>query len=116
MSLYKITPSFYRYVWSDIFPVLYSVNREQELKRLVAWAKRKRLSKPMHLYESRLRDEQARILRFRLYHRHLVPLAYLIHSVTYSIFPLPSYHRKGAARGYTFKKLTNQSKAYSMLK
>jgi hypothetical protein len=36
--------------------------------------------------------------------RNLVPLAYLIHTVTYDLFPPPGYYKKGAASGYSARK------------
>ena len=99
-----MAPSLYRRMLHEVYPILCAVNREHELHRLIAWAEQKRLEKPLRLYTNRLRDEEARILRHRIRHPRLVPLAYLIHSVTYGVFPPPEFHHKGAAKGYGFKR------------
>lgn len=99
-----MTPSLLRTLLNEVYPILCAVNREHELNRLVQWTKRKKLAKPLDLYESRLADEQKRILRYRMHDPHMVSLAYLIHTVSYGVFPPPEFHRKGAASGYRYKK------------
>jgi hypothetical protein len=104
MRKYKFSRSILRVLLHEVYPILRSVNRQHELTRLIAWAKRKNLSNPLQLYSDKLVQEEARVLRYRMHNTHLVALAYLIHRVAYGVFPPPQYHRRGAARGYRLAK------------
>jgi hypothetical protein len=100
MHTYKARASDYRRLLRALYPILCAVNRRHELYRLITWAKTKKLAGPLCLYKSRLADEEARILRYRMQNPHLVSLASLIHSLTYSVFPPPRYLKKDAAKAY----------------
>lgn len=104
MSEYKISPSLYQVMFYDLYPILCSINRQHELRRLIAWAEQKKLEKPLRLYRNRLRDEEARLLRYRIDRPRLVRLEYIVHKIVYGVFPPPRYTRKGAANGYSIKK------------
>ena len=75
MKKYKLSLLLFHRLRYEFLPVLRSVNRQHELHRLVVWAERKRLAKPRHLYENRLRDEEDRLLRYRMTDPRLVSLA-----------------------------------------
>lgn len=52
---------------ADFLCSLRALNRRCELQRLVAWAEGKRLERPLRLYRDRLREEDARLLRYRIH-------------------------------------------------
>ena len=104
MRKYKMALSVYQTLLCELYTILRAVNREEELNRLAQWAKRKRLARPLRLYENWLADEKQRILRYRMNSPRLVSLAYLVHRVIYGVFPPPEFYRKGAAEGYNSRK------------
>ena len=45
---------------------LHSLNRANELRRLMAWARRKRLEGPLDLYTSRMVEEETKLMKLSL--------------------------------------------------
>ncbi len=87
--------------WQATYRLLWLLNRRAELKRLIVWAKRKKLVGPTRCYEDRLFEVEEKLLRFSLRFRHLVQWAYLVYQINGCLFPAPRYPRRGAASGYS---------------
>ena len=82
------------------FSILNVYNRQRELLRLQAWARRKQLAHPERLYRYRLDDEVVRLSRYTVQYPTLTRLAGLVHSLNNLFFPPPRYPRRGSAAGY----------------
>lgn len=89
--------------------VVRTLHRYDELVDLIAWAKRKRLYKPLYCYQSRLEDEEKRLFRATVRTPRLVQLASIIHCFKKQLLPSPRYYRGYAAKYRRFN-LTNQPK------
>src|SRR3989304_5925089 len=85
--------------WATFRRTFVSLNRQAELARLIAWAKRKRLSGPLALYTRHLSDEQVRCAHYALRCHRTAKLAYVVHTLTSPLRPRPVYLRPGAAAG-----------------
>lgn len=103
-----------RQAMRQFFSILYSLNRRAELKRLVTWAQKKRLSGPQRHYEFLLTDTEVRLARYNLQYRRLTTIAYVFHRMNYLLFPEPTYISQGSARVYRKVRLTSiHQKSYS---
>lgn len=109
-------PNGVRVFLEDLYPILYAVNQQDELWRLIVWAKEKKATKAQQLYEARLRDVDRRILSYRINHISMYFAAYEIHNLARLMFPPPKRHRKGAAGGYRLVKGERRTRTYSMMK
>src|SRR5260221_7919287 len=83
-------------LWHDFWMDYHSLNRQGELKRLIQWAQRKRLAKPLNLYRQRLEDEQVRHARYVITSPRSVTIAHFFHVLTSLFRPTPRYYRKGS--------------------
>ncbi len=92
----------YRYwrAWGNFRAILGILHRRAELRQLIKWATRKRLTKPLRLYERRLQEEEDRLFQYRRRARHLLIWAQIVRWIGALIAPSPRYHRKGAAAKY----------------
>lgn len=93
-------------MFREFYSILCTFNRRAELKRLAAWAERKRLPGPRRLYLFRLADEETRLLRHRFRSPRLIAwarLAYWLHGL---VNPAPRYPAKGAAAKYRYRQQT----------
>jgi len=90
----------YRNNWNDFWSAVHSLNRKTELLRLVQWAKRKRLTGPLKLYLTRLRQEEASIMRLRARSPKILVGARLVHCISNIVSPTPRYYPKGSAKRY----------------
>lgn len=91
---------------SAFWGALATFNRRRELTRLSHWASVKGYQQPLRLYRWQLQDEEMRIGRHSLQHRHAVRFAYLVHIFNTIFFSSPRYFRKGIARHYSRSPLT----------
>lgn len=115
MSVYYFPRSTPRLILHELYSILCTLNRRNELSRLVCWAERRELPHPLRLYRTRLVDEEKRILRYRVNSPRLLRYAYFLHYLSRFINPTPQYLAKGSARIYSARGLTPQPKAYSIL-
>src|SRR4051812_7496610 len=90
----------HRLAWREFYSIFCALNRRAELLRLVAWAKRKRLTRPQKLYESRLRDIEKLLLLYALHSPHLARSARTLHQLSRLVFPAPRYFPQGSAAIY----------------
>ena len=100
MNEYKICSPSYEGKCREFYRILCLYNRRSELNRLVAWAKRKRLSRSLHLYKNRLEDTERILFRYRVESPRITALAYRVHQFGYFLFPQSRYPAKGSASGY----------------
>src|SRR4051812_4287130 len=100
MNKYKVYGLGFRANCRDFYRIFCTYNRRSELRRLAAWAKRKRLSRPLHLYKSRLEDTERILFRYRVETPGMTALAYRVHHLAYFLFPPSRYPARGSARGY----------------
>jgi NADPH-dependent ferric siderophore reductase len=82
------------------FRLLARYNRCRELRRLIGWAKQKRLRHPQRLYTLRLQDEDVRLSRDVMQYRTLASVAFWVHRFNTLCFAAPRYPRRGLAAGY----------------
>jgi hypothetical protein len=90
----------YRNNWNDYWSAVHSLNRKAELIRLVQWAKRKRLTGPLKLYLTRLRQEENSIMHLRARNPKILAGARLMHCISNFVSPTPRYYPKGSAKHY----------------
>ena len=96
MNWYKRSKLRYR-----IFvEALHCKNRIGELHRLKAWARRKRLAGPQWLYESRLVEEEHKLMKISIRFPTEVRGACLVHAISNLVSPTPRYMPKGSASVY----------------
>lgn len=103
--------------WQEICSLIGILNRRVELRQLICWARRKRLSGPRRAYENRLIDEELRLGRYVLvYPRFTLTLRWL-HWIGRRALPrLRRRPRSGAAARYRAYNLTLvQNPAYSKI-
>ncbi len=91
--------------WRDVWVVYWSLNRQQELKRLLQWARHKQLAKPYRAYRLRMQDEQVRQAQYSLIAPHTTKLARIIHFLTTPVRANPHYPRTGSAAFYRSRRL-----------
>ena len=82
---------------------LHSLNRVDELRRLMAWARRKRLEGPLRLYTSRMVEEECKIMKISSRFPNQVRLARVVHMISILVSPKPRYMPKGSASLYRYK-------------
>jgi hypothetical protein len=89
------------------------LGREAELHRLIAWATRKRLTKPRKVYQNRLYETQVALTRIRIRSPRIWHLAWVCFTIADWLFPPPRHLQKGSGAGYKFKprRLTGQAKS-----
>lgn len=81
--------------------ILYLLNREEELQRLVKWAIRKRLPGPRKCYEDHLEDVERKLLRCRMETPQAAQWARRAHVLKRLLVSRPRYPQRGAAVGYS---------------
>jgi hypothetical protein len=79
---------------------LHCTNRIGELHRLKAWAKRKRLTEPLRFYESRLAEEEHKLMKISMRFPNEMRWARLVHAISNLVSPTPRYLPRGSASGY----------------
>lgn len=84
-----------------------------ELVDLIAWAKRKRLYKPLSCYQNRLEDEANRLFRATVRTPRLVQLASIVHCFKKQLLPTPRYYRGYAAKYRRFNLTGKPKESYS---
>jgi hypothetical protein len=114
MKLYEIPGQCFLGLYQEWHTILQVYNRQKQLSGLIAWAKRKRLSRPRKLYEHRLEEEQNRLFRYKLGSPRLSSLAYIAYVIRRIFIPTPRYPRKGSASIYHYNRLTQKKKSHSI--
>lgn len=82
------------------YQILCTINRRNELYRLVTWAKRKKHAGVSRAYWNLAVAEEKKIMRYFQDYPYFTRVAYRMHQLTQVLFPLPKYYPVGAARGY----------------
>jgi hypothetical protein len=95
--------------------ILHSLNRRNELSRLISWAGRKRLPKPLKLYQFRYANEEQRLFRYAISCPRLTSFARFLFHINRLISSPPRYMPKGSAQIYRKHLLTKPSKSHSIL-
>jgi len=85
---------------NDIIGLIRVLSRQDDLQQLFQWAKRKRLSRPQKLYQSRLHDEEIRLNRYLVRYPTMTVWAGRIHGLWRSLAPKTHYYRHGYAAKY----------------
>lgn len=98
-----------------IVTFLQILNRRNELRRLVTWASRKRLSMPLRLYHIRLTDEERWLFRYRINAPWKLLAARIIFRFKQMITPSLRYIPKGSAKAYRVSRLTHHIKSHNIL-
>lgn len=80
--------------------ILYLMNRQDELQRLVRWAVQKELAGPRKCYEGHLEDVEQKLLRCRVQSPGAAKLAYRASFLKRILFHPPRYPARGSAAGY----------------
>lgn len=80
--------------------ILYLMNRQDELQRLVRWAVRNRLTGPRKCYEGHLEDVERKLWRCRVQSLGAAKLAYRASFLKRILFRPPRYPARGSAAGY----------------
>lgn len=101
--------SFYQH-WRDCRASLVTLNRMSELKRLIAWAEKRGLTKVRNAYQVKLVDEERRLFRYTLRSPRHTVWAKRLRLLNTIISPAPRYPAKGAAAIYSSKKLRSLSR------
>jgi len=80
--------------------IVNTLNRRNDLYNLIAWAERKRLTKPLKFYWFRVMDEEHRVLVYGVRDPHLTKLAHAIHNLQTVFAFKPVYYLRGSAACY----------------
>ncbi len=86
-------------------------HRRRELKQLIRWARRKGLEGPLRAYQSKLGDEETRLMFYRMRSPHLVTCAYVLVFIHWLIIPEPRTYQRGHAA--KFKSRSRTVRAYA---
>lgn len=82
---------------------LYSLNRRQELRRLMAWAQSKQLEKPLNHYTSLMVEEENKLFKISYRFPKQMLLARVVHVISNLVSPKPRYLPRGSASSYRYK-------------
>ena len=82
---------------------LHSLNRANELRRLMAWARRKRLEGPLKLYTSRMVEEECKLMKIGQRYPNEMGWARVVHRISILVSPRPRYMPRGSASAYRYK-------------
>jgi hypothetical protein len=95
------TPVFpYWLDWCDFWSIWQIVERRNDLERLVAWARRKKLKGVREHYKFLLMETEVRLAEKNIRHHNLFVCATTLNLVFRMFFPSPTSHKKGAAVRY----------------
>src|SRR6266496_5219365 len=83
--------------WQSFYASYYLFGREADLQRLMAWAQRKRLTKPRHAYLNRLIETQTTLTRVHIHSPQIWHFARVCFQIMDRLFPPPKYLRRGSA-------------------
>lgn len=99
------------YHWHIFVRILHTMNRRTELKRLIRWAKYKKLEGPLKLYLTRMIEEEEKLLRYRFRHPGIARCARFAHGFGNLISPEPRYRPRGSASHYKYSKSSRRRNA-----
>lgn len=92
--------STFRQWFQQVQIILFSINRQAELKRLIAWAAQKNLPGPKKCYETHLNQEQQKQLLNRKHFPKQTKLAFLLYMISNVVSSKPNYLPSGSAVQY----------------
>ena len=81
--------------------ILFLINRQEELQRLVKWAVRKELTGPRKCYEGHIENVERKLLRYRVEAPRAASWAQRAHVLKRLLVSRPRYPRRGAAAEYS---------------
>ncbi len=90
----------FKRTWTTFWSIYRRYERIEELQRLVAWAKRKRLSKVRDHYIRLWLDEERVQFRYQVKHPAMHRSVRILSTIGEMIFPSHQVYRRGAARKY----------------
>jgi hypothetical protein len=82
---------------------LHSLNRRTELRRLMVWARHKRLDGPLNLYTSRMVEEERKLMKIGFHFPKQMRWARLVHAISNLVSPRQRYMPRGSASTYRYK-------------
>jgi hypothetical protein len=91
--------------WHEFYPILCTFNRRRELRRLVAWAERKKLRAPLAAYKGALAFEDSRLSYIARQSPRLTVAAHVLYAVSTVLFPPLRYLKKGSATSFRRTKI-----------
>lgn len=90
--------------------ILYLMNRQEKLQRLVKWAIRKKLTGPRKCYEGHIENVEQKLLRYRVEAPRAASWARRVHVLKRFLVSRPRYPRRGAAAEYSRRYATSACK------
>jgi len=90
----------WRYMWLKFRSILAAMEQQDDLSRLVTWARRKKLPGPLRHYRALLDDAEQRLLFEHIRHQCLFEFCHLVNTARNQVFPPPHYRRRGSAARY----------------
>jgi hypothetical protein len=98
--------SFFPYwlLWRDFWTIWNTLERRDDLERLVTWATRKRLAGVKNYYKRLLTDTELLFTERNMRRPKLSFWALHLHFTFRMLFPPPRYYKKGAALRYRLRK------------
>ena len=82
---------------------LHSLNQANELRRLMAWARCKRLEGPLKLYTSRMVEEECKLMKIGHNFPNEMRWARVVHTISILVSARPRYMPRGSASAYRYK-------------
>lgn len=95
-----VTPRYYLHQCQQWYRLLCLFNRRDELERLIAWARQKRLRYPLALYETHRAETERLLWHSQRHYPTRTRLVRVVHWMKTLFFGTPRYLPKGAASFY----------------
>lgn len=92
--------------WQQFWWLFHRYARIADLERLIAWARRKRLSGPRNYYQYLLETEHTHLMRYTIREPQLSRWARVVYEVSTVLNPPPRYRARGSAARYRRANLT----------
>ena len=93
-------PIAYSSILTEVMSLINILNRHAELRQLLQWSKRKHLSRPQKLYQSRLQDEEIRLNRYLVRYPTMTIWTRRLHTLWRGLSLTPRTYRRGYAAKY----------------
>lgn len=93
----------YRLTVVQFTTILDTIAQQDDLKRLVRWARRKKLKSVQEHYQWRLIDAEQRLLTKTLRHPQLTSIAKWVYCAQVMLSATPRFYPKGAAAKYRLR-------------
>jgi hypothetical protein len=94
----------YCLLWCDFWAISGTLERRDDLERLVAWATRKKLAGVKNYYKRLLTDTELLLADRNIRRPKLSFWSIQLYFAYRILFPPPSYYKKGAALRYRLRK------------